>query len=103
MGSNDDAWQNLIRFVENGCISDRDLESREPWDIETYPPRPKRTRKRRITLTRAMRQASEAGVAVSGATVNADGSVTLAFGGAPSRINGQDTTEETSEDLRKLL
>jgi hypothetical protein len=39
----------------------------------------KRTRKRRVTLARAMRQASKAGLKVSGATINADGSVTLAF------------------------
>jgi hypothetical protein len=82
MGSNDTAWQNLIKFVENGCIPDRDLDPRERWDIETYPPKPKRTRKRRMTLARAMRQASEADVAVSGVTVNADGSVTMMLGEA---------------------
>jgi hypothetical protein len=37
-------------------------------------------RKRPVTLDRAMRQAKKAAVAVSAATLNADGSVTLAFG-----------------------
>ncbi|MCK1715120.1 MULTISPECIES: hypothetical protein [unclassified Bradyrhizobium] len=99
MSGDDTAWQALIRFVANGCISDRDLESREPWDIETYPPRPKRTRKRRMTLSRAMRQASEAGIAVGSVTINTDGSATLTF----VEPGLSSATEETSEDLRKLL
>jgi hypothetical protein len=41
---------------------------------------PNHTRKRRVTLDRAMRQAKKADVTVSAATLNADGSVTLSFG-----------------------
>ena len=40
----------------------------------------KRSRKRRVTLDRAMRQAKKAGMNVSAATLNADGSVKLEFG-----------------------
>jgi hypothetical protein len=42
--------------------------------------KPRRERKRRITLDRALRQAARADIAVSAATINADGSVTLNFG-----------------------
>lgn len=89
MGSNDDAWQAFIEFSKRGFVRGDD---RERWDIETFPPKQKRTRKRRITLARAMRQASEAGVAVNGATVNADGSVTLTFGN-PANGSGENFNE----------
>jgi hypothetical protein len=79
MDDSDNAWQAFIDFSKHGFIPD---DPRERWEIETFSPRQKRTRKRRMTLARAMRQASEAGVAVSGATVNSDGSVTLTFGEA---------------------
>jgi hypothetical protein len=75
--SNDAAWQAFIRFSKYGFIPKDD---REPWDIITRPRPAKRMHKRRVTLARAMRQASKAGVAVNGATVNVDGSVTLMFG-----------------------
>lgn len=96
MDSRDDAWQAFIEFSKRGFVPGDD---REPWDIETFPPKQKRMRKPRMTLARAMRQASEAGVAVNSATVNADGTVTLTFG---EPVTAQ-VTEETSEDLRRLL
>ncbi|WP_426433874.1 hypothetical protein [Bradyrhizobium genosp. P] len=78
-----DRWQAFIRFAENGCVSDREIErDYDPW-AATRPTKPKRSRKRRMTIARTMRQASEAGVAVGSATMHADGSVTLMFG-APS-------------------
>lgn len=40
----------------------------------------RRTRKRRVTIDRAMRQAAKAGVSVSAATITADGGVTLSLG-----------------------
>lgn len=96
MVGRDDAWQAFIEFSKGGFVPGDD---RERWDIETFPPKQKRMRKPRMTLARAMRQASHAGVAVNSATVNADGSVTLTFGkSATTHI-----TEETSEDLRRLL
>jgi hypothetical protein len=55
--------------------------------------KPKRTRKRRITLGRAMRQASEAGLAVSGATLAADGSLSLTFGETPAAGSIDDHNE----------
>lgn len=96
MGNTDDAWQAFIAFSERGFVPGND---RERWEIETFPPKQKRTRRPRMTLARAMRQASEAKIAVNSATVNADGSVTLTFG-APAVTQ---VTEETSDDLRKLL
>jgi hypothetical protein len=83
----DDALQNFIRFSKRGFIPDDD---RERWGIETCPPKEKRTRKRRVTLSHAMQQASEAGVAVSNATINADGSVTLALAGLKDRRSDPD-------------
>ncbi|WP_025036216.1 hypothetical protein [Bradyrhizobium sp. DOA9] len=64
----------------------------EPWDIVTRPPKQKRMRKRRMTLTRAMRQANEAGVSVQSAIINADGSVTLIFG-KPSSVHNETFNE----------
>jgi hypothetical protein len=97
MDSDDEAWQNFIRFSKRGFIPDDD---RERWDIETYPPKQKRTRKRRVTLSSAMQQASEAGVAVSSATVNADGSVTLMFG-EPANINKAEKSSSWDEVLKR--
>lgn len=90
MDSSDDAWRAFIDFSKRGFIPD---DPRERWEIETFPPKQKRTRKRRMTLARAMRQAREAGVAVSGATVNADGSVTLTFGEAVSQSKNAASSE----------
>lgn len=66
--------------------------------------RERRTRVRKMTLRQAIAQASKAGMAVSGATVAADGSVALMFGGsakAPNKSNGHDI--ETAEELRSLI
>lgn len=91
--SNEAAWQALIRFNRRGFLPDDD---RDRWDVVTRPAR-KRMRKRRITLDRAMRQASKAGVAVNGAIVNSDGSVTLTFGepanGSAKEVNEWDTVQ----------
>jgi hypothetical protein len=53
---------------------------------EATKPTP-RTRKHRVTLKRAMKQASAAGVAASAATLCPDGSVTLALGLKPATEN----------------
>jgi hypothetical protein len=95
--SSGDAWKAFIRFSKSGGIPDDD---RERWDIVTYPPKQKRTRKLRVTLTRAMQQASEAGVAVSSATVNADGSVTLMFG-EPADIKKAEKSSSWDEVLKR--
>lgn len=90
MDGRDDAWQAFIEFSKRGFVPGDD---RERWDIETFPPKQKRLRKRRMTLARAMRQATDAGVAVNGATVNADGSVTLLFSAAAPQSNGATDSE----------
>jgi hypothetical protein len=49
----------------------------------------KQRRKRRVSLSNAMAQATKAEVSVSGATLNADGSVSLTFGTTtPNSQNG---------------
>ncbi|MGY3490226.1 hypothetical protein ACVW1C_008109 [Bradyrhizobium sp. USDA 4011] len=92
MGSSNDAWEAFCDFGKRGLT---DGEYRERWDIKTFPPKKKRVRKRSVTLARAMRQANEAGLAVSSATLNADGSVTLTFGEPVSRTGGQSNEWDT--------
>ena len=66
----DEAWKAFCLFSRN---PHRDRDPREPWDVVTTP-RPKiKTRKRRMTLARAMKQANRAGVAVQSVTVKSDG------------------------------
>ena len=61
---------------------------------------PKRARK--PTLASALALASMAGVTVSGATIAADGSVSLTFGSvSAAKPNGHDI--ETADELRKLI
>ncbi len=48
----------------------------EPWEMPTR----KRREKRKPNLASALKQASNAGANVSGATIAADGSVSLEFG-----------------------
>jgi hypothetical protein len=47
----------------------------------------KNPRRHRVTLDKAMKQAAKAGTAISGATINPDGSVSLTFG-TPTGNNG---------------
>lgn len=68
-------WHGIVRW--------HSIPDHEQGEIETYPPKPKRVRKRRMTLSRAMQQAKVAGIAVGGATLSVDGSVTLTFGASP--------------------
>jgi hypothetical protein len=69
MGSTDDAWRALCAFVKHPYPAD----DREPWDIVTTKPKKKQTRKRKMTLARALKQATKAGVAVSNVVVKPDG------------------------------
>jgi hypothetical protein len=75
------------------------IEEMEPWEVVT---RKRRKRVRKLTLRQALAQANKAGVAVSGATVAADGSVALKFGDdKTAKPNGHDV--ETAEDIRRLI
>jgi len=66
----DDVWAALCAFAKNPQLQG---DPREPWEIvTTRKPKPK-TRKRKMTLARALRQADKAGVAVSSATITANG------------------------------
>jgi hypothetical protein len=51
----------------------------ETLSSENEPTPARRRRYRRVTLQRALRQADKAGVTVSGATLNPDGSIMLQF------------------------
>jgi hypothetical protein len=64
----------------------------------------KTRRRQRPMLTAAIRQAAKAGVHVVEAEIRADGSVSLKFGKADAEnTNDTDRTDETSEQLRKLI
>ncbi len=90
MGNNDQAWKSLCEFVKH-----RPVDDPEPWEVTTVKPtvKPvKRTRKRKLTLDRAMRQASKAGIAVSSATLTPDG-VKLELGEATNQTNPWDSVQ----------
>jgi hypothetical protein len=88
--SNDVAWQALCAFAKN---PQRNADPREPWEVVTRPATPKKSRKPTVTLHRAMKQASKAGVAISGATINPDGSATLQFGEPQQQANPWDSVQ----------
>jgi hypothetical protein len=85
---NDDAWRALCAFVKHPYPAD----DREPWDIVTTRPKPRKTRKRRMTLARALKQADKAGVAVSSAVVKTDG-VVLELGETSTQPNPWDKVQ----------
>lgn len=95
MGKGNDGWQALCAFVRHPYPDD----DREPWDIITTRPKPKQTRKRRMTLARALRQADKAGVSVSNVVVKPEG-VELQLGETPPS-NGHDQVNEWDEVLRR--
>jgi hypothetical protein len=77
---NDDAWKALCRFARHPHD-----DPREPWEVVTTKRKPTQTRRRKVTLARALRQADRAGVPICGATVKADGSVALELGSSSPR------------------
>ena len=84
-----EAWKAFCAFSRNPYPDD----DREPWDVVTTP-RPKiKSRKRRMTLARAMKQAKRAGLSVSEATVTSNG-ITLQLGEAtPDQANPWDAVQ----------
>ena len=92
--SNDAAWQALCAFAKNSIVrGEPRVYLEEPWEVTTSPAKPKiKTRKVKVTLDRAMKQANKAGIAISGATINADGSATLHFG-EPQQSNPWDSVQ----------
>jgi hypothetical protein len=80
MGKSETAWQAFCNFAKDPNYY---KDPREAWEIaDTLKPPKKQTRKRKMTLGRAMKQANKAGVAVNGATITADGGVKLELGEA---------------------
>jgi hypothetical protein len=65
----DNPWTALCNFVKHPYPAD----DRERWDIITTKPKPKQTRRRKMTLARAMKQATKAGVSVRQVMVKPEG------------------------------
>jgi hypothetical protein len=86
----DDGWKALCEFVRHPTrYREPDLE---PWDVVPRPPKAK-SRKRRVTLARALRQAERADVPVRAATVRPDGSVALELGKSVTENSVTDANE----------
>ena len=90
MEKSDAAWRALCAFAANPHRSD---DPRERWEIVTTKSIAKRTRKRKVTLDQAMKQANKAGIAVSVATINPDGSASLQLGEAAQQSNPWDSVQ----------
>jgi hypothetical protein len=87
---NRDAWRALCAFAKQPHRSD---DPREPWEVVTSSAKPKtKSRRRKITVDRAMRQAAKAGLSVSAATITADGGVELRLG-EPQQPNPWDSVQ----------
>jgi hypothetical protein len=65
------AWKALCVYAAHPERFSREHPSLEPWEIKTIKP-PKK-RRRPVTLQRAMKAASKAGIAVAGATLTPEG------------------------------
>lgn len=77
-GKSETAWEAFCNFAKEPNYY---KDPRDMWEIaDSLRPPKKRTRKRKVTLDRAMKQASKAGVSVNGATITADGGVKLELG-----------------------
>lgn len=66
------SWRAMTAFAKNPTST---ADPREPWEVHTVKPKQKQTRKRRMTLSRALKQADRAGIKVGSATVKTDGVV----------------------------
>ena len=85
-----DPWAAFCAFAKHPY---RDQDPRERWDIATTPRLKIKTRKRKMTLVRALKQATRAGLSVSEATIKPDG-VTLQLGEAtPDQANPWDSVQ----------
>jgi hypothetical protein len=93
----DDAWNGLCDFVKH---PQRYADPREPWEVITTPRKTRLTRKRRVTVARAMKQAVKAGVSVRDVIVKSDGSVELQLGNQPPQNVEADTANEWDEVMQ---
>jgi hypothetical protein len=96
----DEAWRAFCEFVKHPYP---DRLDREPWEIHTAPRKAKPIRKRKVTLARAMKQASKAGVSISGATVKPEGSVALELGHAPNGSTGSTSNDGDFNEWDEVL
>jgi hypothetical protein len=78
-----DPWTALCDFVKH---PHRGADPREPWEVIITPAETKTrlTRKRRVTVARAIKQAAKAGISVRDVVVKPDGSVALQLGESAS-------------------
>jgi hypothetical protein len=86
---NDTSWKAFCDFAAHPT---RHLDPREPWEVVTSKRKPKQTRQRKVTLSRALQQAAKAGVSVSSATLKPDG-VVLQIGETPEQPNPWDSVQ----------
>jgi hypothetical protein len=85
----DDPWRAFCLFARDPWRYTTPSDFLAPWDVVTTT-RKKPTRKRKMTLDRAMKAASRAGVNVNCAVMAQDGSVRLELG---DTNNGHDVNE----------
>jgi hypothetical protein len=83
----------ILKRISGATSSPPDRDAWERWHVATYAAahaKPERKRRaRKPTLAGALKQAGKAGAKVRGATVAADGSVSLQF--------GEPQTEQTND------
>jgi hypothetical protein len=84
------AWSDFCAFAADPWARFSLSDFQEPWEVHTSPPKAKKTRQRKVTLDRAMRAASKAGVSVASATITSDGGVRLEIANGS---NGHDINE----------
>jgi hypothetical protein len=90
-------------YAVEPLLSDHDVQHWQPdyeawrrWQGANTAKPARRRRERRPTLAGALKQASKAGAKVSGATLTADGAVSLQFGAAQTEPKS-DTDRELAE------
>jgi hypothetical protein len=96
----DTSLERLIAGMDRLAVLEHSMVPFDGWDdaahkltLDADPV--KRTRKRKPTLTTALKQAAKAGATVSGATIAPDGTISISIG---KPAGGTDTDETTSPD-----
>lgn len=91
MGKSETPWQALCNFAADPNYY---KDPRETWEIleTTKPPAKKRSRKRKMTLDRAMRQVDKAGLRIASATLTPEG-VKLELGEVDQTANPWDSIQ----------
>jgi hypothetical protein len=91
----------ILKRISGATPSPPDRDARERWYAATHADPGRRRRQRKPTLAGALKQASKVGANVKGATVAADGSVSLTFGNAASG-NGAAASPDLDRELEEF-